>query len=400
MVLPTDRLPRVVAREIRGWWADHRIVILRLTTILMAALALLKLGSEFYRLVLDPGPKGAIDLKLLHRVIIQWFAGKPVYDELGRGYHPPAAYAVLWPWMGWLTLSQTRWLWAASSVAALAVLACLVVEESGAAGLTERALAALMPLSLNATGVTLGNGQLTIHLVTLLLLAVWLQRRQPHAPGGWPVLSTVVAFTLVKPTVSLPFMWLIVLGPGGLRTALAAAVAYIGLTAFSTSFQGSGMVSLLGKWLAQGSALAVQGGYANLHIWAGALGFEQWLLPLSLVVLTALGAWVYAFRRRDPWLLLGVTALVARFWTYHRLYDDMLVLFPMVTLFQLAKRGPRDDGRDVAAGTLLGAVVLAMMIPARLRFAAWPWHLIFTAGHALIWAIVLLFLLCQTARGE
>jgi hypothetical protein len=400
MVLPTDELPRVVAREIRGWWADHRVVILRLTIILMAALALLKLGSEFYRLVLDPGPKGAIDLKLRHEEVHRWFAGLPVYRELKDAVYPPGSYTLLWPSLGWLTVPKARRLWAATSVAALAVLVYLVVDQSGAAGPTECTFAALMPLSLNATGVTVGNGQLTIHLMTLLFLAVWIQRRRPEFPIGWLALSTAVVFTFVKPTVSLPFMWFILFGPGGLGSILAAAVGYVGLTAHSASFQDSGLASLLGDWLARGLAVAPRGGYANLHSWAGALSLEEWLLPMSLVVLAALGGWVYAFRRRDPWLLLGVTALVARFWAYHRQYDDMLVLFPIVTLFRLAKKGPRDDGRDVAAGTLLGATALAMMIPARLYFAPWPWHLIFTAGHALIWAVVLLFLLCQTARGE
>jgi hypothetical protein len=43
------------------------------------------------------------------------------------------------------------------------------------------------------------------------------------------------------------------------------------------------------------------------------------------------------------WLLLGVTALVARFWTYHRWYDDLLILLPMIALFRIAQQRPSAD---------------------------------------------------------
>ena len=45
---------------------------------------------------------------------------------------------------------------------------------------------------------------------------------------------------------------------------------------------------------------------------------------ISLILLGGLGAWVYRFRRVDVWLLIGVSAVIARLWTYHRTYDDLL----------------------------------------------------------------------------
>jgi hypothetical protein len=34
---------------------------------------------------------------------------------------------------------------------------------------------------------------------------------------------------------------------------------------------------------------------------------------------------------------MGVTAILARIWTYHRWYDDLLLLFPLVVLFRLTR---------------------------------------------------------------
>jgi hypothetical protein len=80
----------------------------------------------------------------------------------------------------------------------------------------------------------------------------------------------------------------------------------------------------------------------------------------------AICCWTYCHHHRDFWLLLGVAALVARIWTYHGLYDDLLILLPALTLFRMVKRGPSADGSDMAAGVLLALTWLGALAPARL----------------------------------
>ena len=81
-----------------------------------------------------------------------------------------------------------------------------------------------------------------------------------------------------------------------------------------------------------------RGGYANEHSWLEAIKLEGLEGPASLLALMILGFWVYRYRRADIWILMGVTALVARFWTYHMWYDDLLILLPMVALFRIANQ--------------------------------------------------------------
>jgi hypothetical protein len=76
-------------------------------------------------------------------------------------------------------------------------------------------------------------------------------------------------------------------------------------------------------------------------------------------------------------------------------YDDLLVLLPMVALFRIAKRGEAEGGSDLVAGVLLAVLVLAMLAPARLQFPSSPWLPLFVAGHVSVWLVVLLFLLRQ-----
>jgi len=90
---------------------------------------------------------------------------------------------------------------------------------------------------------------------------------------------------------------------------------------------------------------------------------------------------------------MGVTAYVARFWTYHRWYDDALILLPMVTLFRIAKRGPSGHVDDVIAGTLLGVTLLLMLAPGGLFLLPAPWNTVYVWGQVIVWIVTLVFLL-------
>jgi hypothetical protein len=112
-----------------------------------------------------------------------------------------------------------------------------------------------------------------------------------------------------------------------------------------------------------------------------------------LFVFLALGLWIYRHRDVDFWLLLAVTALVARFWAYHRLYDDLLLLLPEIALFRLAKRGPSVGDADLGAGTLLAISAAGLLLPIRFLALSEPWLFLLTGGNIVVWIALLVFLL-------
>jgi hypothetical protein len=383
-----------VAQTVRGYWASHGDTALRLAVAVMAVLALLKLGGEFRRLLWGP----ATDLVLRHREVGRWFAGMPVYSEFATASYPPASYAILWPFLGWLDLRSARWFWAVTTVAMLAWLARFIVRQSGAGTRLEASFVGLMLLSMNVTGVTIGLGQLTLHVLPPLLAALLLLRRERRDWRGDLLAAALLLLAMVKPHLAVPFFWLALFAPGGLRPVLLAMVGYVALTLFAATFQQPGLWPLLAEWLGRATGEPEKGSryeYGELHAWLVALGLGDWTLTGSLMVLIALGAWSYLHRRIDLWLLIGVAALVARLWTYHPFYDDLLVLLPMVTLFRLAKRGGSRGGADVMAGLLLAVMLLLHLMPARLLISPPPWHLVYTAGHPVAWTVVLSFLIRQ-----
>ena len=368
----------------------------------MATASLVWLGYQFWRLLFgaEPiwpsSPIGAVDLKLLHRLVHDWFAGRPVYRELSSAVHPPATYVLLWPLLGWLEVTPARWLWAVTTLGALAWLVHIIVRESGAASPLERGLVALIPCSMYATGAAIGNGQLIVHLLPIMLAGLLVLRRPPAGWRAHAVAAGLVLVTLVKPSVSVPFLWLVLFVPRSPIPISLVSLGYGALTLLGLSFQETPPGALLQEWHSRSSTLAVTSGHgnvANLHVWLGGLGLEAWTFPASAALLLALGWWSYQHRRADIWIQLGVTAYVARVWTYHRWYDDALILLPMVALYRIARGAApiRDD--DVIAGVLLALTLVLMLAPGGLFLLPPPWNTAYVVAQTSVWLVSLVFLL-------
>jgi len=111
---------------------------------------------------------------------------------------------ILWPFLGWLDFSAARWLWALTSIAALLSIMYLFVQGSMAETNAERALVALMVAGTYPAGATIGNGQLTIHVMACVLgSVVWLAGKA----NTWRryLVVPLIVFSMAKPSSALPF---------------------------------------------------------------------------------------------------------------------------------------------------------------------------------------------------
>ena len=337
---------------------------------------------------------GEIDAPDHSRKLLEWWS---------RQRYPPATNVLLWPFVGWLDFEPAHWFWAVTSVAAIGWLIRLLERACAPGPGLERAFVLLLSLSMNATGVAIGNGQLTLHVLPALVAAVALLHR---ARGRWPAelgAAALIVFAFVKPSLAIPFFWLVIFVPGTLRPAMLVLTGYGALTLLAAAFQPTGVVALLRDWVAAGVEISASRhtlpwSYASLHSWTASWGLQRWNFVSSLVMLAGLGVWTFLQRRRDIWILLGVTGVVARLWTYHGTYDDVLILLPMVALFRIATHGAPASRDGVAAGVLLAITTLTMVMPVRLSHWPAPWWGFFTIGHAAVWIAVLIFLVNHARR--
>ncbi len=345
------------------------------SAILLGRLAFFRLGDAVPKL-LRGGPAvadGPDDLLHRHIEIHAWFAGQPVYGQVGRATYPPAAYPVLWPFAGWLDLKDSRILWAATSIAALAVLGWIGVRQGHARGPPQAAVIALFLAATSPVAVTIAVGQLSIHLLLAAVGGVLLLGRGAGPSNGTsdvpPRLSTdlaaaiLIAVALIKPNSAVPFLLVAGAVARRLRPVVLIGAIYLFFTLVADAFQSADIGTLMSQWLEMIRRRVHYGwGRANLHLWLDAVPLRQWRMPASLLALVALGVWTWRNRRADLWVLMGVAAIVTRLWAHHRFYDDVLLWIPAVALLRFVNRPP--DGllgatfRLLLLGLLAGPLLL------------------------------------------
>jgi hypothetical protein len=389
-------------RRLLNFWSRRRDSLMSLAIVMMSIASSVWLGYQFRRLLFDDGVMGAIDLRQRYDEVHAWFAGEKVYGAIAVATYPPASLILLWPFLGWLDFPWARWLWAATAVLCLYWLVRIFLRHSRTRNPFDRAFIALLPLSIYATGATIGNGQLMVHLMPCLISAIVLTAT---GQGRW-LDDVLVAFlfmlALVKPSVTAPFFWLILFAAKSIRPAVIVLLGYGCLTLWSGAYQDNDTGGLMREWV-RNSAKVIQGeatqySNGNLHSVLFRLDEIGWLPYLSASLLAGLGIWVRVYRRSEIWLLMGVAALVSRFYTYHGWYDDVLVLLPMVALFRLLQLGPLTPlGRTFGAG-LFVATLAIMVAPGGLYLLPAPWNEVFVLVQTCILFTLLLFLLHATWR--
>ena len=381
-----------------GKWAHrNRNGLFRGAVIFMAFLAVTRLAYQLWRLLMDTGSNGALDLRMFSDWTALWFGNEPlvVYNLL------PATYPLLWPLTGWLSFEAARWLWLLFYLASFFWLYGIIKSAAGLRGKREIIFAALFLIAMYPTSIIIGNGQLALFIVPAVLTAILLGQGRPGV-GRETAMTLLLLFSTIKLPVSAPFFLVALISERAWRPVALAVLGYVLLTLLAVHFRSEGLLTNLGLWIRDASRLAAEGGFGNVHRWLGAAGVSDFILPASLALLAALALWLHTNRKTDIWIVLGVTAIVARLWTYHRLYDDLLIIIPVVALFRIFRSGGLSPHERAVAGALLFISWLALLSPGFFLQLGPPVGTIFRTGAVAVWLALLAFLTyyVHTSRKE
>jgi len=190
------------ARERRR---QRRHRLLQSLIVLLATAAAVKLADEFRRLVWDSGPHGAVDLRHFYTWVALWFNGQEFFRQTNAAVYPPATYVMLWPLLGWMSFNAARWLWAGTFILALIAIILLIVRIAAADTRQEKVFIALLLLSINGTGVAIGNGQLILHFLPALLAGMMLLEHDGATLGREVSAAALITWAMIKPSVTVPF---------------------------------------------------------------------------------------------------------------------------------------------------------------------------------------------------
>ncbi len=405
------------AERTRAFWEQHRRRILGGIIVVLGTVAAIWLSYQFWRLVLSSRlGNGAVDLRLRWSEVSWWFAGFDIYGEAASdAVYPPASYLMLSPLLGALSLSAVRWSWGFFTLLTLCALVVLFVRSSGATSRKEKLLLALVMLAAYPVGATVGNGQTGLVVVLCLLAALPLVAERHRSLGRTAWISALFLIALVKPSITAYFFWIVAFAAGSLRPSLMICVGYALMTFGASLFQSRGPIELMRLWLGRGRIGAIYGSrfgegsikpaqYSeheslqitsiNLHSVLSYFRHVDLIFPATLLVLGALGLWVWLYRKGPIWILIGVSALVARFGMYHGWYDDVILLLPLIALYRIFKgEGSPGPRFRLAAGILLTTMSASLLAPGGVYSLPFPWNNVSVILQTLIWLGVLLFLL-------
>ena len=348
----------------------------------------------------------ALDLGSRYNAIGLWFGGVGLYERSSSTY-PPASYVLLWPLIGWTSLQMASAIWALICALSLAWLAILCVRHTVIASHSTRWFAAMTMLAITATSSVIWLGQLASLLIAAIIGATLLLHPADNREVGWKrelLAGALLVFALVKPSVTLPFLWMITWAPKGaplrLRMAIGVLLGYGFLTLLALWFQRNGAqeVAIWAQTVGRNSEHLGEG-YANVRAWLAEIGLKPLSHPVALIILLWLGWWTLRHRHLDRLLLLSITALVARLWTYHNLYDDLLLAIPMLLLLQIGANTPI-RARAWQANGLLICLIAALLLPPDWMFERAPYDFIARTifGWSLVGTLVFLLRLAQTGE--
>ncbi len=219
---------------------------------------------------------------------------------------------------------------------------------------------------MHATGGVLRYGQVTLLIMLALLLLLLLLLPRPATWARDIGLALLMTVALIKPTIAAPFFWLLLFLPKSLRPALLVLALYLGLTLVAAWLQATNPILLMELWLHNALAGADYGATGVNRV--NQQGLLQLLdlpdlgAPVALLMLGSVGGWVAWRRRANLWLLVGLVSIVARLWTYHASYDNLLILLPLIALYRVHKQA-RIQHFAAAAVVLFGLGLLTTVAP-------------------------------------
>jgi hypothetical protein len=221
-----------------------------------------------------------------------------------------------------------------------------------------------------AFGVTLTYGQYGVLLVAMVAWSALLLEDR------WSVLAGLLfGMAMLKPSFAIPF-GLLLLYRGDWR-AVAVAAVYVGVGGLLVCWLArTPLETFMSQMQADATRYVLELPGLLKAVVAARVPLKLAMPWLMLAFLVAMGWWMISMGDRAGMLdHLAVAGLAARIFTYHRPYDDLLIVFLLVALeVRLMKRPTR------ALAAAMIAVGLSLWLP--LGFG-WKWP--FAAMQHLCW---------------
>lgn len=341
--------------------------------VLSWVIALCALGAAYQGkgnldLIWGTTPSSAIDLRSRDAEQALFAQGQNPFDHMHASQPPwghPFGAVLTWP--AW---PEVRVYFAVINAAALAWLLWWAYRQPCDATADVRLLMMAAVFAFGGSCTATEVGQISMLVTALLAAALWCD-----ATGRAALCGLMVGLAMIKPTIAAPFAVALIVS-GRYRAAGAAAVYGVVATAATWAITGAEPLRMLGQ-MSEQAAIYVGDGTLGLVDVLGALGMSSSAqVALAPIIVAVPGLALMAWARPSLPLAFAVAAVWGRLWTYHKSYDDVMLVFLLVPLGVLAFE--RRSGPATAAFAAMGVLawlpgrLLAVPEVQLLQLALWP----------------------------
>ncbi len=174
-------------------------------------------------------------------------------------------------------------------------------------------------------------GQVGIFVTAALVGVLWLDEANQGIGQG-----LLWGLAMIKPTISGPFFLCLLLKKRFLAVAVACLFVLIG-SAVSWLMTETNPFEMLMQMVISAGSYADHGSIGPVWLLLE-LGIQaEYVNGLSSLLVFTIGTVIMSFLRHRSLLdLFAIAAIVGRFWTYHKGYDDVMLVFVLVALGQRA----------------------------------------------------------------
>lgn len=340
-------------------------LIILLLTLIVGLLGLSYLVRGFYVLTLhDLGGKDLYsrwqEQLYIYRGVFPYSAiqGSPLVEpDLGpirsSGYLPWSFFAgfVLLPP---ISFEMLRWYHALLNFISLIVTAVFAYQIGKPYGRTEAWLTVSICLSFSSYSIALGNGQYGIIINALLIVMLWLLQRKQNILAG-----LFLGVALLKPTISGLYFFILVARRR--VSTIVASCLYLMTSSLIIGIAVKASPVYMISNVLDVSKYYAHTGYSSINALLR-LGISPMIAILcSIAIFSIITLSLFnKFKEHSLLFLFAIASLAGRLATYHLPYDNIMLIFLVLALVQLAFNIPSKS--NIGILTLL---VLSLVTPGR-----------------------------------
>lgn len=279
-------------------------------------------------------------------------------SELGyvyEGGYPPWAFVFGWLFV-WPSWPAALGYFLALSIGAVILIGCWAAALAPGRSIAQKGFLFAAALAVSACGTTLQVGQYGTLVAACLAGALWLIGRDRQVLGG-----LLLGVALIKPTIAGPFV-LALLIAGRYRAVGVSVLSILGAAVLVWVRTHTNPVEMCLQMLASGAEFVDDSQGLIRPLLALGLGRQLVTPVLAAGILLPATLLMIRFRHGSLLELFAIAAVTARLWSYHKSYDDMMLIFLLAPLLAAWLRYPH----NLLAGAAALLVGITLWAPASL----------------------------------